>query len=454
MTYNLYPHQEMMVEWMSERRAKGLDYGGIFAETGTGKSLTVLDFAMSQGFKRILVLSPPSSLDATWRQEVDRFTYYNPITLSGPVKKRIETLRDIYTHENVVVATNYEALINPQFLGALCNSKFDVVFADESTFFKNPKIRKSKRTKAMYELAKYIPCRYAMSGTPAPNGMQDYFSQMRFLSPDILGDNYYKFETEYFYKSGFQGYELNITPENEKKMLEKIREHSVTVRKQDVLKDLPDNTNIIMHYHLTAKEEKAYNQMKKDFLIPFESGDVTAGQAATQLLKLRQVTSSFIYDEDKSVVKIEKKMGKIAVLDEIRDKVGKDEKIIVWVSFRHEGETIAKHLGTQYFSDMSEKKRNETLDEFQNGSLKYLVAHPKSLGYSVTLTSCNTNVYFSIDYDHLVHSQSIARVYRNGQKRKTFNYFILGKDTVDEAVYNTLQGKGDAADFMAEFLKC
>ena len=291
-----------------------------------------------------------------------------------------------------------------------------------------------------------------MSGTPAPNGMQDYFSQMRFLSPDILGENYYKFETEYFFKSGFQGYELKITPENEKKMLDKIKEHSVTVRKQDVLKDLPDNTNIIMHYHLTKKEESAYKQMKKDFLIPFESGDVTAGQAATQLLKLRQVTSSFIYDEEKQVIKQEKKMGKIAVLDEIREKnIG--EKLIVWVSFKHEGETIAKHLGTQYFSDMGEKKRNETLDDFQNGDLQYLVAHPKSLGYSVTLTSCNTNVYFSIDYDHLVHSQSIARVYRNGQKRKTFNYFILGKGTVDEAVYNTLQGKGDAADFMAEFLK-
>ena len=452
MTYKLYPHQEMMVDWMTERRANGLDYGGIFAETGTGKSLTVLDFAMSQEFKRILVLSPPSSLDATWRNEVDKFTYYNPVILSGPVKKRIETLREIYKQENVVVATNYEAIINPDFLKALCCSKFDVCFADESTFSKNPKIRKSKRTKAMYELAKYIQCRYAMSGTPAPNGMQDYFSQMRFLSPDILGENYYRFESEYFFKSGFQGYELKITPDNEKKMLEKIKAHSVTVRKQDVLKDLPDNTNIIMHYHLTAKEDKAYKAMKKDFLIPFESGDVTAGQAATQLLKLRQVTSSFIYNEDKEVVKLEKKMGKLSVLDEIRDKVG-DDKIIIWVSFIHEGEEIAKHLGVDYFSNVSEKKRNKILDDFQNGDLQYLVAHPKSLGYSVTLTSCNTNVYFSVDYDHLVHSQSIARVYRNGQKRKTFNYYILGKGTVDEAVYNTLQGKGDAADFMAEFLK-
>ena len=158
MTYSLYPHQEMMVEWMSERRTKGLDYGGIFAETGTGKSLTVLDFSMSQGFKRILVLSPPSSLDATWRNEVDRFTYYNPVILSGPVKKRIETLREIYTQENVVVATNYEALAAPPngklFTQALCKSKFDVVFADESTFFKSPKLRKSKRTAMMYELAK------------------------------------------------------------------------------------------------------------------------------------------------------------------------------------------------------------------------------------------------------------------------------------------------------------
>ena len=437
---------------MSERRKKGLDYGGIFAETGTGKSLTVLDFAMAQGFKRILVLSPPSSLDATWRNEVNQFSYFTPVILSGPVKKRIDTLRDVYNSENIVVATNYEAIIQPKFLAALCQSKFDVVFADESTFFKNPKIRKSKRTKSMYTIAKHIKCRYAMSGTPAPNGMQDYFSQMRFLSPDILGDNYYSFETKFFYKSGFQGHELKITKENEEKLLLAVKANSVTVRKLDVLKDLPDNTNIVMNYHLNAEELKSYKQMKKDFLIPFESGIITAGQAATQMLKLRQITSSFIYDEEKNVVKISKKMGKISILDEVREKVGKD-KVIVWVSFRHEGDEVAKHLGVEYFSNMSEKKRIKALDEFQNGDLQYLVAHPKSLGYSVTLTSCNTNVYFSVDYDHLVHSQSIARVYRNGQKRKTFNYFILGKDTVDEAVYNTLQGKGDAADFMAEFLK-
>jgi len=452
MTYKLYDHQVMMVDWMGSRRKRGLDYGGIFAETGTGKSLTVLDYAMAQGFKRILVLSPPSSLDATWRNEVNQFTYFTPVILSGPVKKRIDTLRDVYNNENIVVATNYEAIINPAFLKALCQSKFDVVFADESTFFKNPKIRKSKRTKSMYELAKHIKCRYAMSGTPAPNGMQDYFSQMRFLSPDILGENYYKFETEYFFKGGFNGYELKITPESEKKMLEIIKAHSVTVRKQDVLKDLPDNTNIVMHYHLAKEEEKAYKQMKKDFLLPFEEGIVTAAQAAAQILKLRQITSSFIYDEEKNVIKICKKMGKLSVFDEIREKTGHD-KVIVWVSFKHEGEEVAKHLGVKYFSNMGEKERNKTLDDFQNGDLKYLVAHPKSLGYSVTLTACNTNVYFSVDYDHLVHSQSIARVYRNGQKRKTFNYFILGKGTVDEAVYNTLQGKGDAADFMAEFLK-
>ena len=193
--------------------------------------------------------------------------------------------------------------------------------------------------------------------------------------------------------------------------------------------------------------------MKRDYLIPFEEGEITASQAATQLLKLRQLTSSFIYNEDMEAIKIEAKMGKLSVLDEIRDKIGRDEKALVWVSFAHEGEEIAKHLGVKYFSDMSTSKRNETLDEFQNGDLKYIVAHPKSLGYSVTLTSCNTNIYFSIDYDHLVHSQSIARVYRNGQKRKSFNYFILGKGTIDEAVYATLQKKGDASEFMAEFLK-
>jgi len=453
MTYKLYNHQENMVEWMKSRYDRGVKYGGIFAQTGVGKSLTVLDFAMKMGFSRILVLSPPSSLHATWHNEVERFTYYSPVVLSGPVKKRIETLRDIYNSENVVVATNYEAIINPQFLAALCSSNFDVIFADESTFFKNPKIRKSKRTKSMYELAKHIEARYAMSGTPAPNGMQDYFSQMRFMSSDILGDNYYKFETEYFYKSGFQGYELKINDENERKLLDKVREHSFTVRKQDVLKDLPDNTNILMHYHLTTEEAKAYKQMKKDFLIPFDSGEVTAAQAASQLMKLRQITSSFIYDEEKKAIPFGKKIGKLSVLDEIRDKVGMDEKVLIWTSFTYEGEQIAKHLGVEYFSNMNEKKRTEALEQFQNGDLKYIVAHPKSLGYSVTLTACSTNVYFSVDYDHLVHSQSVARVYRNGQKRKTFNYFILAKGTVDEAVYATLQGKGDKADFMAEFLK-
>jgi SNF2 family DNA or RNA helicase len=441
--YNLYDHQAKFVEWAMPR-----EFAACLFEVGTGKTLTMIDLWMKRKFKKVLVVSPLSSLTPTWKHEVAKWSYYEPLVLTGTVKARAKVLAK-GIDDGTVVIINYDVVAK---LGKpLASCGFDCIVLDESTFIKNPK---AQRTKFIWRLGDFIPNRYILTGTPAPNGIEDYFGQMRFLSPTILGDNYYSWIKRMFYPTGYGGYKLGITEENQKKILDDIKEHSFTARKKDCL-DLPGETDIIRHVHLTKDQRRVYDQMKKDFLLEFESGDVTAEQAAVQLMKLRQIASGFIYNDEGEVIKLYdgKIPDKVKVLDELLDEIGRKEKVIIWVNFKAEGELLSKYLGVDFYSSLGQRKRDQLLEDFQHGSANLIIANPISLGYSVTLTASKADIYYSLSYDSLVYEQSRARIYRAGQERPVTHFHLIAPSTIDEKIYSVLKEKGSVGDMRAEYLK-
>lgn len=148
---------------------------------GLGKTvttLTAIDRLLNDCFEvsKVLVIAPLRVAESTWAAEIDKWEHLKHLKTSkvlGPDKQRREALRakaDVYiiNRENV------------PWLVSLCDSAwpFDMVVIDELSSFKSPKAHRFKTLRQVRPLMKRV---VGLTGTPAPNGLIDLWSQMYLL---------------------------------------------------------------------------------------------------------------------------------------------------------------------------------------------------------------------------------------------------------------------------------
>ena len=135
---------------------------------GSGKTLSVLwafDFLRSQGaVRRMLVVSPLSTLERTWGDEIfGSFPHLTFTTLHGAAAKRLKLIATDFD----VYIINHDGIKNPAVLAALKErDDIDVVSVDEIASFRNSS---TERYKALAKLIKGKPWVWGLTGTPTPN---------------------------------------------------------------------------------------------------------------------------------------------------------------------------------------------------------------------------------------------------------------------------------------------
>lgn len=170
---NLHGYQKAAVRHIIEHPATGL-----FLEMGLGKTvstLTAVNILMNEYLEvsRVLVIAPKRVAEDTWTSECAKWDHLKHLRVSvmlGSEKKRIEAFQrdaDIY----VINRENVEWLVakwNGYF-------PFDMVVIDELSSFKSGK---SKRFRALRLVRPKVNRIVGLTGTPAPNGLMDLWSQL------------------------------------------------------------------------------------------------------------------------------------------------------------------------------------------------------------------------------------------------------------------------------------
>ena len=87
----------------------------------------------------------------------------------------------------------------------------------------------------------------------------------------------------------------------------------------------------------------------------------------------------------------------------------------------------------------------ETFQDRQSES-RFLVGHPKTGGFGLTLTAANTVIYYSNSYDLELRVQSEDRAHRIGQENKVTYVDLLSPGTIDEKIVGALRSKIRIAD--------
>jgi len=421
-------------------------------EMGTGKTKVTIDnaaFLYQDKQINTLVVIAPNSVYQNWKDEIKTHCPCDTNIFMYKIHKK-------YIHDDSklnVVLMNVEAFSHKsgvkylQDILKICGSDVMMVI-DESTTIKN---RSAQRTKSLIKLGKLTKYRRILTGSPVTKSPLDLFAQFEFLQSGLLGtDNFYVFRARYCvmhditHESGkripIPSYYINL-----EELEKKVKEYSFRVLKKDCL-DLKPKVYTKRIVHLKPAQAEAYKELADKARTIIEDDQISFNNKLTELQKLAQLCDGF-YTSDTG----ETKIIPSAKFDELLNILEEtDGKVIIWANYVKTIERIVESLKKKYGSDSTvcfygkvpAKDRPGIIDAFQkDDKVRFFVGNPQTAGYGLTLTSANTNIYYSNSFNLEHRQQSEDRAHRAGQKGSVLYIDIVAKNTVDEYILKSLSNK-------------
>lgn len=468
--------------------SKDKKYFAYLMEMGTGKTKVAIDnaaYLYSKGEIDTLVIIAPNGVHRQWVDEdvnpetekpLGEVKIHMPVWVdyemfaykSGMNKKHKAKLDQILAITDMsslrIISMNIEALSHKSgvdFLKHILSISKSMMVLDESSRVKNIG---SKRTKNIIKLGKMAEYRRIMSGSPVTQGLEDLYSQLLFLSWEILGlTTFTSFKQRYcdeIEMKNPQGISFKkITGyRNEAELKRKVDAWSFQARKDECL-DLPEIIFKQRFVELSKEQSQMYNALKSQYILEFENSSaiVDASLAVTRLMFMQRIICGHLKDDEGVVHRIPEK-GSIPRVDVCMEVVEEaiaesDGKIIIWCRFKHDYKEVAKALEKKKIKFVSYlgKNKNESLFAFKTDiETKVMISNPKSGGIGLNITEANTMIYYSNSFEAETRWQSIARTHRSGQKRKVTCIDLVSKGTVDEKILNALNNKQDIADIIID----
>lgn len=447
MEFKPHSYQEIAIEKIYDTPKAGL-----FLDMGLGKTvitLTAVDDLMYNRFEisKVLVIAPLRVAEDTWSRESEKWDHLKHLKiakiLGSPTQRRkaLAQEADIYVinRENVVWLTDELSQIGNGW-------DFDMVVIDELSSFKSAKAQRFKA------LRKYITRSarvVGLTGTPAPNGLIDLWSQIYLLDGgERLGKTLTGFRERYFnpnQRNQTTIFNYKPKPEAEDSINARIGDICISMRAEDWL-EMPERLDNIQTVRLSVAEKAGYDKFEKESYMAFMEGEVTATSAATLTNKLLQYCNGAMYLPDGNYVSTSDK--KMDALDEIID-VSNGKPILCFYSYRHDLERIEKR-----FPFARKLKDSKDIKRWNNGEIPLLLAHPAGAGHGLNLQAGGSIiVWFGLTWSLELYQQANARLYRQGQENTVIIHHLITEGTADEKVLGSLQGKKDVQDELLDSLK-
>lgn len=436
---------------------------GHFLQMRLGKTPTFLNELMlyrrDYDFKWGVVFTPPKfKLD--WPLEAERFGLNLP-SFAFNSTKCDEAAAFIRKNPNGgLLAVNYEATRYEKNLAIIESVVNDRCFlgTDESVNIKNPQ---SMYTKAISAFSKDAGALRLMSGKPVVHGPQDYYSQLRFIG-ELDGMNQWSFRNTFCKMGGFQGKQVKGT-KNEERLYAIIDKCSWAPRRVDWMQTFGIDY-VERAIALPDAQMKLYHTMQEDFLVELQDGTVVSADIIVgKLLKMQQISSGFLYDEqgkthflvahDKNVKALEAK----AILE---NELPDNEKMLIFTYFAPSidilFETLKDFNPRGIRPGMTDEQIIEQKFQFNNDpTCRVFIANSKAVKYGHTLMGtpecpCTAEVFYENHYSLDDRAQCEERSQGAGQVGNlTVFDFICTKH--DRAPVRALQRKEDISAAMMRY---
>lgn len=402
-----YPFQVTGVKWLIERKRALLA-----DQMGLGKTIQSI-IAMRVLFRnaelQTALVVCPASMRSVWEREIKSWApELRPIRVQG--NKRIR--QDAWVAPVEIYIVSYESLARDAY--DLASDRFDLCILDEAQKIKNPA---TLNHKAVLRLTpKY---RWALTGTPIENSVEDVVSIFNFLRRSLFRNGIYTSATQ---------------------ARQKIAPYLLRRTIEDVQLDLPEVFHQNHWLELHPRQRSAYEQMELHGVDDIKR----IGEEATRIhilaliTRLKQICN---YDD------LSRQSCKLDFLaDNLEDLVEDNDKALVFSQYvqtlRKIEPTLQRFKPLTYEGSLTSNKRDLVVSNFQEKDENMvLLMSVRAGGMGLTLTRANHVFHFDHWWNPAIVDQASARVRRIGQKKPVFVHSLYASNTIEERIFNLLEKK-------------
>ena len=419
-------------------------------EQGLGKTIEAIGvLTATRAFPALVVC--PASLKINWQRELRKFGGINAVILDDKNRHTWEKLWQLHRKDGRAFAevfiVNYESLrkffvqrIKREGRFTLKSVEFDPrkdifrsIIIDESHKCKNNGTQQAKFVQGIAQGKEYV---LELTGTPVVNNNIDLIQQLNIMNRMEDFGGYTKFMARYCageHKSSHLK-ELNYL----------LRKNCFVRRlKKDVLTQLPDKTRSYLVTDIdNRKEYKEAERDIVDYLKKYQNADdekiqrTIRGAIMVKMGVLKQISAR----------------GKVkGALDVIHNVIDGEQgqKLIVFCYLRE----VVDYLRAEFRDAVvvtgaeNAEQKQYAVDRFQTDErTRLIILNYQSGGVGLTLTAASNVLFVEFPFTYAACCQAEDRAHRNGQKNAVNCVYLLGKDTIDEYMYELIQTKKTISD--------
>lgn len=432
----LRDYQNYGFQWL--KTLKFYHLGGILADDmGLGKTLQSIAFILSErnlnkDAKPALIVAP-ASLVYNWKNEFQKFApSLTAEVIIGKPEERIERLQSDILPD--VWITSYPTL--RQDIDSYNQLEFSTLILDEAQAIKN---HTTKTAKAVRDIQ--TETRFALSGTPIENSIDELWSIFQTVMPDFFPN-----------QKAFR----QLEPEKVARM---IRPFLLRRLKKDVLKELPDKIETVNYSELTNQQKDLYlaylgkiQKESKESLQGegFQKSRIKILAGLTRLRQLCCHPSLFLenYKGDS---------GKFQQLMEIvNNALENGRRMLIFSQFTSMLSIIRDQLtnsGLNFFyldGQTAPKERVKMVDQFNQGDADIFLISLKAGNTGLNLTGADTVILYDLWWNPAVEEQAAGRAHRIGQKNVVQVIRLITQGTIEEKIYELQQNKKELIETVVQ----
>ena len=445
----LRPYQLEGFRWLARLSRWGA--GACLADDmGLGKTVQALALLLERAPDGPALVVAPTSVCANWVHEARRFApTLNVINYTGAASTRAQLLQTLAPFDLVI--TTYGLLQID--VDTMTQVEWHSAVLDEAQAIRNPitkRARAARKLKAGFRLV--------TTGTPIQNNLTDLYSLFSFINPGLLGS------MEQYRRNFALPVEKDSDPDARARLRRVIAPFVLRRLKTEVLDDLPERTEIILHVEMSAEEAAIYEALRQRAVEDLETlpqGQAAEGERKLQVLahltrlRLACCNPRLVAPAEASApIPASSKLETFA--ETLAELLANRHKALVFSQFVKHLKLVEEYLekaGVSYqYLDGSTpaRTREKRIAAFQAGEGDVFLISLKAGGVGLNLTAADYVIHLDPWWNPAAEDQASDRAHRIGQTRPVTIYRLVTQGTIEEQIVDLHHHKRDLADRLLE----